>query len=138
MKSASELSRRELDELCSKYEELLLGPMQQQQLAINGAWDYFKGIPKPELTPELSALEELFSDVARDSLREELLEDLEIMRGEFATPKLQNEFWFSFQHIIHVQSCRLEMYALLAQKVAAQYGFKLPSNPAIILEGEAV
>ncbi|MBH8557919.1 hypothetical protein [Hymenobacter negativus] len=132
MKMASELSRRERDDLCSQYEKQLQGPMGQQQLAVTCAMDYFSSIPGSERTPEISALEEIFSVIVSDSLREDLLEDLEIMRGEFATPELQNEFWFDFQHIIYVQACRLELYYSLAQKVAAQYGFKLPSDEAIV------
>jgi hypothetical protein len=128
MKPASELSRRELDDLCFQYEKQLTGPIWQLQMAINSASDYFGSIPKPELTPELSALEEIFSELARDSLRETLLDDLEIMRGDFETAELQNEFWFDFQHIIYVQTCRLSVYYPLAQKVAARYGFELPRD----------
>jgi hypothetical protein len=123
-KKASEMSRRERDELCSQYEALLRGPMQRHRLAIDGAWEYFRSIPPSERTPEQSAFEELFSETDNYRLDDEL-NDLEILKGEFATPELQNEFWFDFQHIIHIQSCRLEMYAAQAQKVAAQYGFEL-------------
>ena len=125
MKTVSELSRRELDDLCSQYEMQLQGPMQQQQIAINCARDYFSSIPKSRRTPEMSALEEIFSDLARDSLRESLLDELEIMKDEFESPELQNEFWFDFQHILHVQAWQLELYYPLAQKAAVQYGFKL-------------
>jgi hypothetical protein len=128
MKTASELSRRELDDLCSQHEKQLQGPMRQQQLAISSAWNYFKSIPKSEQTPELSALEELFSEVARGSLLDAQLEDLELMREEFETPELQDEFWFDFQHIMYVRACRLELYYPLAQKLAARYGFELPSD----------
>lgn len=106
--------------------------MHLHQLVINCAWDYFSSIPKSERTPEQSAFEELFSEIGNGSLRKYDFEELEIMRGEFETPELQNEFWFNFQHIIHVQSCRLEMYASQAQKVAAQYGFELPSETSAI------
>jgi hypothetical protein len=132
MKTASELSRRELDNLCLHYEEQLQGPMRQRQLAINCARDYFRSIPESERTPELSALEELFSEVGYDPRWEWEFDDLEIMRGEFVTPELQNEHWFNFQHIMYVQACRLELYYPLAQKVASRYGFELPNDAAII------
>jgi hypothetical protein len=101
--------------------------MQRHQLAIDSAWEYFRSIPPSERTPEQSAFEELFSETDDYGL-DYKLNDLEIMRGEFETPELQNEFWFNFQHIIHIRACRLEMYAAQAQKVAAQYGFELPSH----------
>jgi hypothetical protein len=128
IETASQLSQRELDALCSQYEKQLHGPMRQQQLAINCARDYFSSIPESERTPEQSGLEELFSDVAGNALREELLDDLEIMKNGFESPELQNEFWFDFQHIIYVQACRLELYYPLAQKAAAQYGLELPGD----------
>jgi hypothetical protein len=128
VKMASELSRLELDELCSQYQKQLEGLMRRQQLAINYARDYFIAIPESERTPEMSAFEEIFSEVEGDPLWESRLNDLEIMRGEFVTPELQNEFWFDFQHIIYVRAYRLELYYPLAQKVAARYGFKLPDS----------
>ncbi|UOQ74105.1 hypothetical protein [Hymenobacter cellulosilyticus] len=128
VKTASELSRRELDDLCTQYQKQLEGPMQRQQLAINCASDYFSGIPEPERTPELSALQEIFSEVAGDPLWKYLLDDLEIMREEFETPELQNEFWFDFQHIIYVRACLMNLYYPLAQEMATQYGFKLPEE----------
>jgi hypothetical protein len=128
MKMASELSRGELDDLCSQYEKQLQGPMRHQQLAINCARDYFRSIPKSERTPELAALEEIFSEVGGDPRWKWEFEDLEVMRGEFMTPKLQNECWSGLQHIIYVRAYRLELYYPLAQKIAAQYGFKLPDD----------
>ena len=101
--------------------------MVQHQLVIDCAWNYFRSIPESERTPEQSAFEELFSEIEGGSLLYKL-EDLEIMRGEFETPELQNGFWFDFQHIIHIRACRLEMYASQARKVAAQYGFELPGD----------
>ena len=122
------MSRRERDDLCSQYEKQLRGPIWRQQLAINLTGDYFRGIPKSERTPELSAFEELLSEETHDPLHKYTLEDLEIMRGEFETPELQNQFWFTFQHILIVRTYRLGLYYPLAQKLAAQYGFELPSD----------
>lgn len=126
------MSRRELDDLCLQYEQQLQGPMRRQQFAINRAKDYFSSIPGSERTPELSGLEELFSEEARNSLREDLLEDLEIMRGEFESPELQDKFWYEFQHIIYVQACQLALYYPFAQEVAAQYGFALSNDADVI------
>jgi hypothetical protein len=134
MTLASELSRLELDGLCLQYEQRLKGTMLHQQLAINCARDYFNSIPDSKLTPELSALREIFDEVGRSGLGlalwKDQLDDLEIMRGEFVTPELQNNLWFDFQHTIYLQTCLLELYYPLAQKLAAQYGFKLPNNEA--------
>jgi hypothetical protein len=128
MKKASEMSRRELDDLCSQYEAQLQGPMRRHQLAINCAWKYFNSIPESERTPEQGSFEELFSEIGDGSLRSFMFEDLEIMRGEFVTPELQDDFWFDYQYLIHARAYRLKMYASAAQKVAAQYGFELPSD----------
>lgn len=125
---ASELSRRELDDLCTQYQKQLVGPMRQQQLAINCASNYFSSIPESERSPELSALQEIFSEAAGDPHWKDLLEDLTIMREEFSTPELQNEFWFDFQHILYVRACLMNLYYPLAQEMAAKYGFKLPDE----------
>ena len=122
MNIALELSRRERNELCLLYEQQLQGPMQQQELAIKCAKAYFSNIPKSERTPELSALEELFSDVVEGSLRESLLEDLETMKE---STELQDAMLFDFQHIIYVQACRFELYYSLAHKAAVRFGFSL-------------
>ncbi|WP_129921208.1 hypothetical protein [Hymenobacter persicinus] len=128
VKMASELSRHELDDLCTQYQKQLEGPMRQQQIAINCASDYFSSIPESERSPELSALQEIFSEAAGDPQWKDLLEDLTIMREDFSTPELRDEFWFGFQHIIYMRACLMNLYYPLAQKMAAQYGFKLPDE----------
>jgi hypothetical protein len=131
MKAASELSRRELDDLRAQYEEALRGPMWQQQVAITCAMNYFKSIPKADRTPELGALEEIFCEVGGEQLWDVILDDLEMMGGEFVTPELQNEEWFSVQYLFHSQVYRLKLYYPLAQELAARYGFELPNGTDI-------
>lgn len=125
MKAASELSRRELDDLRAQYEEALRGPMWRQQVAITRAMDYFKSIPKADQTPELAALEGMFREVGGTQLWNEMLDELEIMAQEFVTPELQNEEWFGLQHLFYAQTYQLKLYYPLAQELAARYGFEL-------------
>jgi hypothetical protein len=101
--------------------------MRQHLLAIDAATEYFANIPKQELTPETAALDELFSSVSGDALREVLFDDVEIMEDNFADPKQQDEFWFGAQHVLYVQAARLALYYPLVQKAARQYGFEIPS-----------
>lgn len=81
METASKLSRRELDELCSQYQNQLEGPIRHQQLAINYVSNYFSNIPESERTPEMSALEEVFLEVENSLLQQHIFDDLERFSG---------------------------------------------------------
>lgn len=130
-----DMSRPELDTLLVQYYRQLDGPLRGYQVAINCASQYLSAIPRAERTPEICALQELFSEV-EDSSWDALYEDLEFLKNEFATPELQNEYWFDVQNALLICTRRAALYYPLAQQVAAQYGFSLPEETVSTLEQE--